>query len=460
MVDERAAPSGRTRAARGTARDRLRDAGARLFGQATLDDLSAFATVGRLTTASGLSSGAVYSAFPTDPDVARSAPQSAMRDAYLSLDFADDRIMTGVIDIFERTVASPEGAARLINTVAELVAEFVAEGVRDPLRWEYSHLWLGTAVASNDPEVARMLADYYAGLDASYDLLVHAVLRQTGRVPIGGVQSRDIARVLIASVDGAAVRFRIDADFDVAMLSSTMLGVVAAMTRRVDEADDVFARRLSSAGDDPLSAAELDAVAAAVRRVEERAGWQEVDLGRIAALSGVDEVTLVGRYPTRHHLAAIIWSRVLDRVERRAEARSDRDRRGQLRELVSDLTDAACANRSLVASLLTARLHRSSVVGDDADPVNVRAVAMITSLLPGGMAITEVAARTAFDALLLGAAGSTATADELSAVLVAGLDALIDWVDATESRALGDEAAADEPAHRVDRRDASTEEAT
>ena len=58
------------------------------------------------------------------------------------------------------------------------------------------------------------------------------------------------------------------------------------------------------------------------------------------------------------------------------------------------------------------------------------------------------------------AAGSTATADELSAVLVAGLDALIDWVDATESRALGDEAAADEPAHRVDRRDASTEEAT
>lgn len=446
MDEEREPARGRSRAARGSARDRLRVAGAQLFGRATLDDLSAFATVGRLTAESGLSSGAIYSAFPTDPDVARSAPQAAMRDAYLCIDFADDRIVREVMEVFERAVASPEGATRVLETLTKVIATLVADGVRDPARWEYTHLWLGATAANNDPEVARMLEAYYVGLDDSYELLIEAVLKYTGRVPVSGVRARDIARVLIASVDGAAMRFRIDPDVDVTMLSSTMLGVVASMTRRVDEADDVFARRLTSASDDPLGAADLDAIAAAVRRVEQRAGWQEVDLGRIAALSGVDEVDLVAVYPTRHHLAAIIWSDVLDRLERRTTARTDQDRRSRLAELVMDLAEAACGRRAVIASLLTARLHRSSVVGPDSDPVNVRAVAMITALLPGGVEITEVAARTALDALLLGAAGSTATADELGTVLVSGLVALSDWVGSGGGRASDDGAAADDAA--------------
>lgn len=111
-----------------------------------------------------------------------------------------------------------------------------------------------------------------------------------------------------------------------------------------------------------------------------------------------------------------------------------------------DLAESACGRRAVVASLLTARLHRSSVVGPDSDPVNVRAVAMITSLLPGGAEITEVAARTALDALLLGAAGSTATADELGTVLVSGLVALSDWVGSGGGRESDDETAADDAA--------------
>lgn len=431
MDDEREPPVGRRRATRGSARDRLRTAGAEMFGTATLDDLSSFATVGRLTHASGLSSGAVYSAFPTPPGIARTAPQAAMRDAYLSLDFADDRIVQEVISMFERTVSGPEGATRLLEALAEVVAVPIEAAVRDADRWEYSQMWIGAAVANNDPEVAHKLASYYTGLEALYTQLIDGMLQVTGRVAVGGVSAGDIARVVIASADGVALRMRLDPDVDRSLLTLMLLGAIASMTRRSDEADDVFAMRLTAVGDAALSAAQLETVAASVRRVEQRAGWHEVDLARIAAMSDVDEVSLVVAYPTRHHLAVIIWSDVVDQVVRRAGARAGRDVDGRIQELVADLAEVACARRSVVASLLTARLHSSTGFGTDADPVNDRVVAMLMALLPGGPGITAVAARTALDALLLGAAGSDATASELGAVLGVGLRSVRDWVEPT-----------------------------
>ena len=63
----------RSRVPRGQAQERLHDACARLLAGVTLDDLTAFVTVARLTQESGVSSGAIYSA--VDGGVGRSAPQ-------------------------------------------------------------------------------------------------------------------------------------------------------------------------------------------------------------------------------------------------------------------------------------------------------------------------------------------------------------------------------------------------
>ena len=52
----------RSRVPRGQAQERLHDACARLLAGVTLDDLTAFVTVARLTQESGVSSGAIYSA--------------------------------------------------------------------------------------------------------------------------------------------------------------------------------------------------------------------------------------------------------------------------------------------------------------------------------------------------------------------------------------------------------------
>lgn len=85
--DELAAPTGSTshssHTRRATTEERLVEAARSLLAASTLDDLTSFVTVKRLTDDSGLSSGAVYSAFTPDAGVgarSRSAPRSRPAD--------------------------------------------------------------------------------------------------------------------------------------------------------------------------------------------------------------------------------------------------------------------------------------------------------------------------------------------------------------------------------------------
>jgi len=401
----------RQRAARGTAKDRLHATAVRLLAEATLDDLAAFATVGRLAGEAGLSSGAIYSAFPTPPTSERTAPQAVMRDAFLAFDFTDQEIVSGVAELFDSTIASPEDTGRLLEELADRVADPVVDGVRNPDRWAYTHLWLGAAIAKNDPEVTSMLQTYYHGIEEEYASVVAKILDSTGRAPIGDLGAHGIARVLIAAVDGAAIRLRIDPTVDGTLVSTILLGVFAALTRRIDEEDDLFARRIAVVGDGTPEPALLDAVATAVRRVEAAEGWPAVTLPRIAEMAGIAEVSLVAVYPTRHHLARIAWDDVVDRLGRRAASRSQIDLDTQVVQLVTDIAEAACSQRSLVSSMLTARLHDVSSVAID-DTVPDRAASLLASLLPADDA--SVAARATVDALLMGAAGSDVGADDLA----------------------------------------------
>ena len=101
--DELAAPTGSTshssHTRRATTEERLVEAARSLLAASTLDDLTSFVTVKRLTDDSGLSSGAVYSAFTPDAGVgarSRSAPQVAARRSFWN--FGSEAIELVVID--------------------------------------------------------------------------------------------------------------------------------------------------------------------------------------------------------------------------------------------------------------------------------------------------------------------------------------------------------------------------
>lgn len=176
----------------------------------------------------------------------------------------------------------------------------------------------------------------------------------------------------------------------------------------------------------PASTAEVERIGAEVRGLVERQGWQAVTLGRIQERTGIERSVIVATAPTRHHLATFVWSDVVEPIVRRAAARTGLGPDVQVVELVRDVADAACSRRALVASLLRSRLHDASSTDIAAtDTGSDRLVALLTGLLVrvagGDVGLRAVAARTAVDALLVGAAGSDADAEALSAVLIAGL---------------------------------------
>ncbi|UDY34620.1 hypothetical protein [Dermatobacter hominis] len=414
------APS-RPRARRGTARERLREASARLLSGATLDDVTAFITVNRLTAASGLSSGAIYSAFASDG--ARSAPQAAARQLFLSIRPQDDPM---VIEILEQLHGSMDDAddaeQRFVETLAELAAAPVVASARSSEPWDYTHLWLAAAVAINDEEVRDAVRHVYVENTRTYERAIARALELVGRTPVEGIDIHMLASMLVAGADGAAVRLRFDPDADPDLVRLTYLSTIASMTRRVDEADDLFASRVISSYRPQPQPVHLDDVRDAVRAVDEREGWAAVTVTRIVTLTGIAESAFVAMYPTRHHLATFIWDDVLGTVERRARARQSLDASVQVVELVADLAETACARRSLVASLLTARLHAAATSdGAVLDPSSERLVGLLGSLLEGDEALRTVAARTAVDGLLMAAAAADAEAEELARVLIAGL---------------------------------------
>ena len=416
------APVARARARRGTARERLREATARMMATATLDDLTAFVTVNRLTAESGLSSGAIYSAYSSDGG--RSAPQAAARDLFLSLGPEDDEM---VIEILEQLHASMDAAEdqeqRFVETLAELAADPVVESALSTEPWDYTHLWMAAAVALNDEEVRESLCHLYTENTRAYERAMARALELVGRTLVEGVDLHTFASLLVAGADGAALRLRIDPLADPDLVRLTYLSTFASMTRRADESDDLFASRLLAAHRPPPQPVHVDDIRGAVRDVTSREGWAAVTVSRVVAITGIPESVFVAMYPTRHHLAVFVWEDVLGTVERRARARQGLGAESEVVELVTDLAESACTRRSLVASLLTARLHAAATSDGGAfDPSSERLVALLAELLDGAAEeVRTVAARAAVDALLMGAAASEADPGELVRLLIAGL---------------------------------------
>ncbi len=415
-------PAARARARRGSARDRLREATARLLATATLDDLTTFVTVSRLTAESGLSSGAIYSAYSSDGG--RSAPQAAARDVFLSIGPEDDEM---VIEILEQLHASMDAAEdqdqRFVETLAQLAADPVIESALSTEPWDYTHVWLAAAVALNDEEVRDLVCRLYTENTRAYERAMARALDLAGRTLVDGIDLHTFASLLVAGADGAALRLRLDPQADPDLVRLSYLSTFASMTRRADESDDLFASRLLAAHRPTPQAVHVDDIRQAVRDVTTREGWAAVTVSRTVAQTGIPEAVFVAMYPTRHHLAVFVWEDVLGTVERRARARRGLGTEAQVVELVTDLAESACARRLLVASLLTARLHAAATSdGGALDPSSERLVALLAELLDGAAEeVRTVAARAAVDALLMGAAASEAEPGELARLLIAGL---------------------------------------
>ncbi len=415
----------RSRVRRGQAQDHMREACDRLLGAVTLDDLTAFITVARLTEESGVSSGAIYSAVDGGGD--RSAPQQFARDAFLSVSHEDDVMVLGVLDaIHESIEAGADRAATFIETIAALATDPVVTSARSPERVDYTHFWIAAAVALNDPEVRDRMGAFLLETVKQYEPLLGRVLQLSGRAVVDGADLRMLARMLTAAGDGAALMLRLDPTATPDLVRMMFLAVFTAMTRSIDEADDLFTRRLSG-GRDPASAEQIDAIREAVRRLVDREGWAAVTLARVGELAGVPESAVVSVFPTRHHFASIVWDDVIAVVARRDAGRPGRAAADRLCDLVADLAESACSRRALVASLLAARLHDSTRSdASDHRPIDDPAVDLLVGMIGDDGGLRRVAGRIAVDALLMGAAVSESAPEEIAAVMTTGLGALAD----------------------------------
>lgn len=426
----RDAPPDRTRVSRGSAGALMHDAVRRMILDATLDDLTAFVTVSRLAETSGVSTGGIYSAFPPAGDAdgrRRGAPQVAARDAFLALDGQVNEISEVIIDAIGRFVEESSSDVELVQSAADLIAQALEVEARGTggAGWDYSHLWIAAAVAINDPEVHSAMAATSRAVEAGYAEVVTELLAVTERVTVDGVSVEDLSQMLLDAADAGALRIRIFPDSGPRAISRLMTAVFVAATRRVDDLDDDLAQRLArtSVVVDP---GHRERVGAAVREIVSRTGWEDATFRSVAAATGLDRAVVVAVAPTRHHLAAFVWSDVVDSIVRRAAHRAALGLEVQVVELVHDVADAACSRRSVVASLLHARL-RDGAGGDEpeCDPHTDRLVAILSELLiglaQGDPGLRKVAARTAVDALLVAAATSDSGATELASILIAGL---------------------------------------
>lgn len=420
-------PAQRTRAARGSAKSLLHEAAARLLADATLDDLTAFVTVGRLAAEAGVSNGAIYAAYkPTDglDGRSRSAPQVAVREMFMSFLGTIDGMALEVIGAIERFVQQGTADREIIETLADIAGRSVEASGRGETTWDYTHLWIAAAVSLNDVAVREGVAVTYRQIEQAYESMVDVFLDLTDRVLVDGVSTLQLAQMLIDAADAGALRVRLHPESEPGIASRLIVAVFTAVTRRRSDHEDDLLRHLANPGR-CATADERDRIAESVRRIVERSGWQEVTLVRAGNMALVDRSVLPSVAPTRHHLAAFLWSDVVESIERRAHNRAALGPEVQLVELVNDVADAACSRRDLVASLLQARLYdgrrESDGIEAQEDPIVEILAGLLIELAYGEVGLRRVAARTAVDALLVAAATSDATADELASVLIRGL---------------------------------------
>ncbi len=416
---------------RGGARDALIAAAAELLSDATLDDLTAFITVSRLKERTGLSSGAIYSAFsPTSGvgDRTRSAPQVVARRALFEpLGTASETV--------RRTIAAVEAALdEIAARDADLVAHEVArlftmagmEGARGELAPEYNTAWLMATVSLTDEEAAEHLLANYRGFREVYSVLVRRLLAMTDREPLPGIALGQLSSMLTTVLDGAVMRVRFDPDCDERFLEHLVLGAWSGLTRSVGDVDDTLVTRVAVPTDRPFPAEEDRAVRAAVRRVADRAGWGAVTVDQVAHLAGIDPARVSARYRDRHRMAVLPWEELVDGIERRALLRrGGSELADRVRYLVEDLADVACSNRALTGSLLRVWVEGADRLDDDAAPV---AVVRLRDLLAAELGDSGMPAATArdraevaVDGVLLAAATSTATAAAVASTVLAGV---------------------------------------
>jgi hypothetical protein len=412
------------RVRRGGARDALVRAAQELVAEATLDDLTAFITVSRLKERTGLSSGAIYSAFSPSAGVgarARSAPQAVARRGVLATpDHRDDELTLRVVQTLAELVgAAAEGDGLLVDAIADRVAEAVMAAARGEMAGQYTHTWIAAAVSLHDPEVAAALEEAYGRYRQWYAALIAELLALSGREPADGLDLETLADLLVTVADGTAMRVRFDRGLDERFISTAIVACWAGATRRRGVTDELLGHRIAVPTSHAADAAELEAIEAAVRRVRERAGWPAVTLHKVAQLAGTSDSRLAGLFPTRDHLARLLWEPIVDRLVRRSGARSG----APVEELVHDLADAVCSERTLVASLLRVRLATQDLDDRAADPAE-RPADLLAEALPADVDARREVAAHVVDGMLLRAACSSVSADDLARSVLVELDGL------------------------------------
>jgi len=434
------------RTVRGSGGARLQEAARALLTGATLDDLTTFVTVRRLSETSGLSSGAVYASFgpeAADGSRQRTAPQVVAREAFRSLGVEVDIATLQARAVLVEQLASlgSDDPAQWMRRLAGVLAESVAADARGEVDdgWSYTQEWLGAAVSLNDAEIAAFLRKYLDSFDRAYAAVLADLLAATGRELVDGIDLHEFARMFVVAGDGCALRLRVDPDLDPGIISSIFLSLMDSMTRRVGTRDDLPGHRLTIEGQDPLCEEEQEAVRTAVLRVSSRAGWPAVTLTKVSQLSGIPDGRLAGVHPSRHDLAAIVWDDLVSGIEHRDAARDGLSPAARLSAFVDDACDTVCSQRSLASSMLISRLNATSQAGEPReDPGSSRFVEAFASVISAAVDAEgpersdgrvpvaagdgfRVMARATLDLILLRASVSTTSGPELTSLVIDGM---------------------------------------
>ena len=354
-----ASPDGRSPAEPGSTRERLIQAGFRLWLEEPPAVLFSGFSVSRIAKAAGVTRATFYAYWPTADDYLGDLASELVDGAH---QLGYDRLVSTTAG----TVGMSRGGA--VGVMLESCAREFDRLVNDPAL----RVRLGFLSKMDDPEVAAALREGYRSAEAVKIAAYEMIGEQWGREPRAPFDLAT-AHTLYAMVGEAmAARHVIDPEgMPAELYGLVILGLMLFISRRYDDArtlpeliehinswPSVGAQKREHHHDvgPATSTAALDAATAlevvrAARRLHGTMGWNQLAITEIASVAGVTDEAVLRTFGSKAGLAVALLDVAIG--ERLAELpRHDADPMSSLRETLAVVSDELRRDPALCQSAL------------------------------------------------------------------------------------------------------------
>ena len=292
-------------------RRRLLEGALCLVDKADLTHFLRFVTISALCDETGLSNGAVYSAFGDGP---RAVALTATLETLAALPDVEDQLEK----LFEETVDRISGGDdSALDDLANGASTYTRAWTSGTNGRFFTLNLVAAAAAATDEAAASVLRTVYVGTTQRYMQRYERLLAASRREPVAGLDAAAIAVVLTALTDGMAMRLRFDDGIDDRLVATAFKAVWAGTTRHAGLTDDDLELRIAlrgAGGTSRLTDGTRRAIAVAVSRMYRQTGWSSIAVPAVADAAGVSANTVRSHYGDRHGLAAVIWAGFVDEM--------------------------------------------------------------------------------------------------------------------------------------------------